>query len=214
MFQSNFESTQNHSLQMLCVCVYTYIFFNFFHRKMHFAFVVTGLKCPFSFFFGLTLGMWKFPGANLSHSFNLSHCSANTGSLTRCTTRELLKCPFSDSNLATWNPGNRGPGWLHPSPARSHTCRSGQRFLRDRLYSCSFPYFFFNYVNRKCLKDLFSFRFRSLRPSDNSICTAFNQGENNIIETIPGRSHPSHVRRRKIPFALHVEEELTQSENN
>lgn len=61
--------------KMVCVCVYTYIFFNFFHRKMHFAFVVTGLKCPFSFFFGLTLGMWKFPGANLSHSFNLSHCS-------------------------------------------------------------------------------------------------------------------------------------------
>ena len=43
-------------------------------------------------FSGQAWGTWKFlgRGSNPSHSSNLSHCSDNTGSLTRCATMDLL----------------------------------------------------------------------------------------------------------------------------
>ena len=42
----------------------------------------------FFFLFGLTLGIWKFPGqgSNLSCSCDLCHSCSNTGSLTYCAT--------------------------------------------------------------------------------------------------------------------------------
>ena len=48
---------------------------------------------PVLFFFCHVCGTWKFPGqgSNLRHSSDSSYCSNNTGSLTCCTTRELLK---------------------------------------------------------------------------------------------------------------------------
>ena len=52
----------------------------------------------FSFFWGggHSHGIWKFlgQGSNLSHSSDPSPCSDNTGSLTCCTTRELLSIFF------------------------------------------------------------------------------------------------------------------------
>ena len=39
---------------------------------------------------GCACSMWKFPGQGLNHSSNLSHCIDNAGSLTHCTTREVL----------------------------------------------------------------------------------------------------------------------------
>ena len=50
----------------------------------------------FSLFFGCTLNMWKFPdqGLNLWHSSDPSHWSDNIGSLTCCTTRELILSLF------------------------------------------------------------------------------------------------------------------------
>ena len=46
----------------------------------------------FCFVPGCTCGIQKFPvqGSNPHHSSNQSHCSENAGSLTHCTTRELL----------------------------------------------------------------------------------------------------------------------------
>ena len=45
-----------------------------------------------AFFFWSLHDIWQFPsqGLNLHHSSNPSRCSNNTGSLTHCTTRELL----------------------------------------------------------------------------------------------------------------------------
>ena len=45
--------------------------------------------------------MWKFPGQGLNphHSSNPSHGSGNAGSLTHCTTRELLKIVLIHSKI-------------------------------------------------------------------------------------------------------------------
>ena len=52
---------------------------------------VTQAEIPF-FFFGHAHGMWKClgQGSNMHHSRNLLPCSDNAGSLTHCTTREVL----------------------------------------------------------------------------------------------------------------------------
>ena len=53
--------------------------------------LVTGRSCYIFFFFGHTLGMWKFlgQGSNPSHNSNLSCCSDNTRDLTSFASREL-----------------------------------------------------------------------------------------------------------------------------
>ena len=53
-------------------------------------------------FFNHSLSMWKFlgQGSNLCHSNNLGCCSDNTGSLTRCASREFLEFLFSGINIS------------------------------------------------------------------------------------------------------------------
>jgi len=48
------------------------------------------------YFFGHAQGIRKVPGqgSNPQHSSDLSHCTDNTGSLTRCATREILSVNF------------------------------------------------------------------------------------------------------------------------
>ena len=65
-------------------------------------------------FFGCSYGMWKSlgQGLDLDHSSDLSSCSNNTGSLTRCTTRELIMGLFDVCIL-----GNNSPSPTRPSGA-------------------------------------------------------------------------------------------------
>ena len=77
LWQSSIPSiTFSHSLGSFGNIGFRFLLFSFF----------------FFFFFGSTHGMWKFPGqaSNLHHSSDLSRCSDHTGSLTPCTTREIL----------------------------------------------------------------------------------------------------------------------------
>ena len=63
---------------------------------MHWKFVEAfGRQCK-STFFGLAHSLWKFLGQgwNPWHSSNPSHCGDNTGSLTRCATREHQNLHF------------------------------------------------------------------------------------------------------------------------
>ena len=57
----------------------------------------------FFFFVGHAHGLQKFPdqGLNPHHSSNPRCCSDNTGSLTFCTTRELLRAPFLSQKLSS-----------------------------------------------------------------------------------------------------------------